>query len=190
MKHIFIFLSILFSVSILATNQVCKVSKSENQTNTITDKVIKQPRKRKMLEDTESAVSTNKTKVPLKMEREDEEHDNVKIYIAREGWQTNFGFREMQKYLKTLAEICSDRIPKLVYGIAAGKNGIMMQVSFKAQRKFYGARENTEEFLSAIVGDLEKMPEPIAPEVRMTCNGKEIIKAYRSGDKIKVKFLL
>ena len=143
-----------------------------------------------MIDDTETSVSTNAAPKDLKKEREDEEHDNVKIYIAREGWQTNIGFREMQKYLKTLAEVCNDRIPRLIRGIAAGKNGIMMQISFKAQKKFYGARENTEEFLASIVSDLEKMPEPINPEVRMTCNGKEIIKAYRSGEKIKVKFLL
>ncbi len=176
MKNILLFLSLLFTLSILATNE--------------TENVIKKTRKRKMITDAESPVSTNTTPKNLKKEREDEEHDDVKIYIAREGWQTNVGFREMQKYLKTLAEVCNNRIPRLIRGIAAGKNGIMMQISFKAQKKFYGARENTEEFLSSIVGDLEKMPEPIAPQVTMTCNGKEIVKAYRSGDKIKVKFLL
>ena len=179
MKHTIIFLSLLFAISVSATND--------------TETLIKKTRKRKMIDDTQSTVSTNaapkKTK-NLKKEREDEEHDNVKIYIAREGWQTNIGFREMQKYLKTLAEVCNTRIPRLIRGIAAGKNGIMMQISFKAQKKFYGARENTEEFLASIVADLEKMPEPIAPQATMTYNGKEIIKAYRSGDKIKVKFLL
>ncbi len=176
MKYKLLILTLIFVASIFATNE--------------TDKAAKKPRERKMLDDIETPVFTNKTEIPLKKEREEEEHDDVKIYIAREGWQTSIGFREMQKYLKTLAEICNDRIPRLVYGIAGGKNGIMMQISLKAQRKFYGARENTEEFLSAIVRDLERMPEPIAPEVRMTCSGKEIIKAYRSGDKIKVKFLL
>ena len=179
MKHTIIFLSLLFAISISATNE--------------TKPLIKKPRKRKMINDAKPNVSTNATPKnlnELKKEREDEEHDNVKIYIAREGWQTNIGFREMQKYLKTLAEVCNSRIPRLIRGIAAGKNGIMLQISFKAQKKFYGARENAEEFLAEIVKDLEKMPEPINPEVRMTYNGKEIIKAYRSGDKIKVKFLL
>ena len=176
MKNIFLVFSLLFSLSVFASD--------------VTNSVVKKPRKRKMLGDKAESVSTNKTISPLKKEREDEKHDNVKIYIAKEGWQTNIGFREMQKYLKTLAELCNDRIPRLIYGIAAGKNGIMLQVSYKAQRKFYGARENTEDFLSEIVRDLEKMPEPIAPEATMTCNGKEIVKAYRSGDKIKVKFLL
>ncbi len=182
MKNTIIFLSLLFATSILATNE--------------TENLLKKPRIRKMIDNTQSTVSTNATPKnlknlkSLKKEREDEEHDNVKIYIAREGWQTNIGFREMQKYLKTLAEVCNDRIPRLIRGIDAGKNGIMMQISFKAQKKFYGARENTEEFLASIVGDLEKMPEPIAPQATMTYNGKEIIKAYRSGDKIKVKFLL
>jgi len=176
MKNIIIFFSLAIALAATATNE----------TNTI----IKKTRMRKMINDTKTSVSTNATPRKLKKERDDQKHDNVKIYIAKEGWQTNIGFREMQKYLKTLAEICNNRIPNLIRGIAAGKNGIMMQISFKAQKKFYGARENTEEFLTSIVGDLEKMPEPITPEVRMTCNGKEIIKAFRSGDKIKVKFLL
>ena len=96
----------------------------------------------------------------------------------------------MQRYIKRLAHLCEDRMPGLINGIAGGKRGILLNVSFKGQKSFYMARENTEEFLGAIIGDLEKMPEPVALSVYVMHNRVNIISAIKKGGKTKVKFLL
>jgi len=114
----------------------------------------------------------------------------VKTYLKREEWQSGVGYKEMQRYIKRLAHLCEDRMPGLVNGIAGGKRGILLNVSFKGQKSFYMARENTEEFLSAIIGDLEKMPEPVALSVYVMHNKVNIISATKTNGKVKVKFLL
>ena len=114
----------------------------------------------------------------------------VETFLNREGWQSGVGYKEMQRYLNRLAHLCEDRLPGLVNGIAGGKRGILLNVTFKGQKSFYMARENTEEFLAAIIGDLEKMPEPVALAVYVMHNKKNIISAIKEKGKIKVKFLL
>ena len=114
----------------------------------------------------------------------------VETFLNKEGWQSGIGYKEMQRYLKRLAHLCEDRIPGLVNGVAGGKRGILLNVTFKGQKSFYMARENTEEFLTAIIGDLEKMPEPVALAVYVTHNKHNIISAIKKGGKVKVKFLL
>jgi hypothetical protein len=114
----------------------------------------------------------------------------VETFLNREGWQSGVGYKEMQRYIKRLAHLCEDRMPGLVNGVAGGKRGILLNVTFKGQKSFYMARENTEEFLTAIIGDLEKMPEPVALSVYVTHNKHNIISAIKKGGKVKVKFLL
>jgi len=114
----------------------------------------------------------------------------VETFLNREGWQSGVGYKEMQRYLKRLAHLCEDRVPGLVNGIAGGKRGILMNVTFKGQKSFYMARENTEEFLTAIIGDLEKMPEPVALSVYVMHNKRNIITAIKENGKTKIKFLL
>jgi len=114
----------------------------------------------------------------------------VKTFLNREGWQSGVGYKEMQRYLKRLAHLCEDRIPGLVNGVAGGKRGILLNVTFKGQKSFYMARENTKEFLTAIIGDLEKMPEPVVLAVYIVHNKRNIISAIKKGGKVKVKFLL
>ena len=128
-----------------------------------------------------------------RMDREDRKERRsppVDTYVNREGWQSGIGYKEMERYVKRLSHVCSKRLPGMVFGIAGGKRGILLQVTFRAQRSFYMARENTEEFLKAIVADLERMPEPVAAAVYVTHNKREIIRAERKGKKIVVKFLL
>ena len=115
----------------------------------------------------------------------------IEVYVDREGWQTGVGYKGMVHYTERLSNHLSKQIPGYIVGIAGGKKGIMLMVSFKAQRNFYLAQENTKEFLTAIVDDLAKrLPEPVAPLVTVKQNGKEIIRAERVGDEIKVDFLL
>ena len=114
----------------------------------------------------------------------------VETFLNREGWQSGVGYKEMQRYIKRLAHLCEDRMPGLINGIAGGKRGILLNVSFKGQKSFYMARENTEEFLGAIIVDLEKMPEPVALSVYVTHNKRNIISAIKKNGRIKVKFLL
>ena len=114
----------------------------------------------------------------------------IETFLNKNEWQSGIGYKEMQRYLKRLAHLCEDRIPGLVNGIAAGKRGILLNVTFKGQKSFYMARENTEEFLTAIIGDLEKMPEPVAPAVFVIHNKVTIITAIKKAGKIKVEFLL
>ena len=116
----------------------------------------------------------------------------VDTYVDGEGWQSGLGYKEMERYVKRLGVLCSERLPGLVQGIGAGKSGVLLLVTFKAQRSFYMARENTEQFMSAIVGDLERMPEPVAAVVHVKCEKTEIIRAYRSrsSGKTQVDFLL
>ena len=114
----------------------------------------------------------------------------VETFLNKEGWQSGVGYKEMQRYLKRLAHLCEDRMPGLVNGIAGGKRGILLNVTFKGQKSFYMARENTEEFLSAIIGDLEKMPEGVALDAFIVHNKKTIISAKKKNGKVKVKFLL
>ena len=144
----------------------------------------------------ENTVATNTTKnvaADNKIERESPRRKRskaVETFLNKDDWQSGVGYKEMQRYLKRLAHLCEDRIPGLVNGIAAGKNGILMNVTFKGQKSFYMARENTEEFLGAILGDLEKMPEPVSLAVYVIHNKKTIIIARKERGKIKVKFLL
>ena len=114
----------------------------------------------------------------------------IETFLKREEWQSGVGYKEMQRYIKRLAHLCEDRMPGLINGIAGGKRGILLNVSFKGQKNFYMARENTEEFLSAIIGDLERMPEPVALSVYVTHNKRNIISAIKKSGRIKVKFLL
>jgi hypothetical protein len=116
----------------------------------------------------------------------------VDTYVDREGWQSGVGYRAMEKYVIRLSHLCRERLPGMVAGIAGGKKGILLSVTFKAKRNFYLAQENTKEFLTAIVEDLEKLPEPVAAQVHVTHNGKQIISAIRprKGKDVKVKYLL
>ncbi|NLF40515.1 hypothetical protein GX586_13810 [bacterium] len=125
-------------------------------------------------------------------ERQDRKIPPVDTYVDREGWQSGIGFKEMEKYVTRLGQICSERVPGLVYGIAGGKKGILLNCTDKGQRGFYMAKENTEQFLTAIVQDLMKLPEPVAPFAVMNCRGKPIVQATysRSSGKVEVKFLL
>jgi len=114
----------------------------------------------------------------------------VETFLNKEEWQSGVGYKEMQRYLNRLAHLCEDRMPGLVNGIAGGKRGILLNVTFKGQKSFYMARENTEEFLTAIIGDLEKMPEGVTRDVFIIHNKKTIISAMKKNGKVKVKFLL
>ena len=115
----------------------------------------------------------------------------IEVYVDREGWQSGVGYKGMVHYAERLSNHLSKSIPGYVVGIAGGKKGILLIVSFKAQRNFYLAQENTKEFLSAIVDDLsQRLPEPVAPLVTVKQNGKEIIRAERVGKEVKVQFLL
>jgi hypothetical protein len=114
----------------------------------------------------------------------------IELYVDREGWQSGIGYRAMQDYVQRLANVCREQLPGLVRGIAGGKRGILLQVTFKGQRKLYFARQNTEEFLTAIVKDLATLPEPVALGVHVTHNQKEIIRAEHTGREVKVTFLL
>ena len=114
----------------------------------------------------------------------------VETYVDQEGWQSGIGYRSMEHYLKRLARVCRERLPGMVVGIAGGKKGILLKVTFKAKRNFYLAQENTKELLTAIVKDLEKLPEPVAGQVIVTHNGQQIISAIRKGKEIKVDYLL
>ena len=115
----------------------------------------------------------------------------IEVYVDREGWQSGIGYKGMVHYTERLSNHLSKNLPGYIEGIAGGKKGILLMVSFKAQRNFYLAQENTKEFLSAIVEDLaQRMPEPVAPLVTVTHNGKEIIRAERVGTEVTVKFLL
>jgi hypothetical protein len=116
----------------------------------------------------------------------------VDTYVDREGWQSGVGYRAMENYVTRLSHLCRERLPGMVTGIAGGKKGILLSVTFKAKRNFYLAQENTKEFLTAIVEDLEKLPEPVAAQVYVTHNGKQIISAIRpkKGKDVKVKYLL
>jgi len=114
----------------------------------------------------------------------------VETFLNKEGWQSGVGYKEMQRYLERLAHLCEDRMPGLVNGIAGGKRGLLLNVTFKGQKSFYMAKENTEEFLTAMIGDLEKMPEPVALDVYIIHNKKTIISAIKKNGKVKVKFLL
>ena len=116
--------------------------------------------------------------------------NNVETFLNPKGWQSGIGYKEMQRYLKRLAHLCEERIPGLVNGIAAGKRGILINVTFKGQKSFYMAQENTKEFLTAIIGDLEKMPEHVSLAVYVIYDKRTIIKAMKSKGKVKVKFLL
>ena len=146
----------------------------------------------------QNVVINTKTNGVIKTKKNKIEHESprrkrskaVETFLNREGWQSGAGYKEMQRYLKRLAHLCEDRIPGLVNGVAGGKRGILLNVTFKGQKSFYMARENTEEFLRAIIGDLEKMPEPVALAVYVTHNKHNIISAIKEGGKIKVKFLL
>lgn len=125
-------------------------------------------------------------------DRRDKRSPPVDTYVAREGWQSGVGYRAMENYVTRLSNLCRERLPGMVAGIAGGKKGILLSVTFKAKRNFYLAQENTKEFLTAIVEDLEKLPEPVAAQVYVTHNGKQIISAMRPkrGKDVKVKYLL
>jgi hypothetical protein len=125
-------------------------------------------------------------------DRRDKRSPPVDTFVDREGWQSGVGYRAMEKYVIRLSHLCRERLPGMVAGIAGGKKGILLSVTFKAKRNFYLAQENTKEFLTAIVEDLEKLPEPVAAQVYVTHNGKQIISAMRprKGKDVKVKYLL
>jgi len=115
----------------------------------------------------------------------------IETYVDKEGWQTGVGYKGMEHYVNRLSAHLGKNLSGYVTGIAGGKKGILLLVTFKAQRNFYMAQENTKEFLTAIVNDLVKqMPEPVAPLVTVKQNGREIIRAEREGTEVKVTFLL
>lgn len=115
-----------------------------------------------------------------------------KTYVDKNGWQSDLGRVAMEKYIERLLYLCQQRLPGMVTGIAGGKKGILLSVTFKAKRNFYLAQENTKDFLTAIVEDLEKLPEPVVAQVYITNNGQQIISAMRprQGQPVKVKYLL
>ena len=123
-------------------------------------------------------------------QRRDKRSPPVEAFVDSEGWQSGVGYKAMEQYVKRLSLLCRERLPGMVTGVAGGKKGILLQVTFKAKRNFYLAQENTKEFLTAIVKDLEKLPEPVAAQVIMNHNGQQIISAERKGKDVKVNYLL
>jgi len=114
----------------------------------------------------------------------------VEIYVDREGWQSGIGLRGMEHYVQRLANHVQKNIPGLIAGVAGGKRGILLITTFRGRRNFYRAKENTEQFLKAIVNDLAtRLPEPVAAQVIVRYNGADIIIAERVQGEVRVKFL-
>ncbi|MCX7846892.1 MAG: hypothetical protein N2595_02515 [bacterium] len=114
----------------------------------------------------------------------------IETYVEREGWQSGVGLRGMEHYVQRLANHLNKNIPGLIAGVAGGKRGILLIATYRGRRNFYRARENTEQFLKAIVDDLAtRLPEPVAPQVVVRYEGTDIIVAMRVRGKVHVKFL-
>lgn len=113
----------------------------------------------------------------------------IETYVDNEGWQTGVGYREMQRYIQRLAIICEENLQGIVLGVAGGKRGVLLRVSPQRKVNLTYARENTEEFLTAIVNDLAAFPEPVATTVHVVADGNEIIRAEKRGDRVRVRFL-
>lgn len=114
----------------------------------------------------------------------------IDIYVDREGWQSGIGLRAMEHYVQRLANHVQKNIPGLIAGIAGGKRGILLVVTYRGRRNFFRARENTEIFLKAIVEDLAtRLPEPVAPYVVVRYEGEDIIVAERIRGRTRVKFI-
>jgi hypothetical protein len=157
---------------------------------------------KKTTDESQAKKAAEKEKTPEEKALEDRQYSRedrrnkrspaVETFVAREGWQSGVGYRAMEKYVTRLSYLCRERLPGMIVGIAGGKKGILLSVTFKAKRNFYLAQENTKDFLSAIVEDLEKMPEPVSAQVFVSQNGKQIISAMRpkKGKEVKVKYLL
>lgn len=114
----------------------------------------------------------------------------VETYVDREGWQSGVGLRGMEHYVERLANHVQKNIPGLIAGVAGGKRGILLITTYRGRRNFYRAKENTEQFLKAIVNDLAtRLPEPVAAQVIVRYNGADIIIAERVRGEVRVKFL-
>lgn len=114
----------------------------------------------------------------------------VETYVDRDGWQSGVGMRGMEHYVERLASHLQKNIPGLIAGVAGGKRGILLLATFRGQRNFYRAQENTEQFLKAIVDDLAtRLPEPVAPVVTVKYQGTDIIIAERVRGEVRVRFL-
>ena len=113
----------------------------------------------------------------------------IEIHIEGEEWKTARGFQAAKEYANRLAVICSENISGLISGIAIGKRGIVLITNDRARRAFYLAQENTQEFLRAIVGDILKLPEPMAPAVVVRYGNSNMIAAYFKDNEIKVDYL-
>lgn len=115
---------------------------------------------------------------------------DVETYVDREGWQSGVGLRGMEHYVERLANHVQKNIPGLIAGVAGGKRGILLITTFRGRRNFYRAKENTEQFLKAIVNDLAtRLPEPVAAQVIVRYNGADIIIAERVRGEVRVRFL-
>jgi hypothetical protein len=189
-------------------------AKAEGKTNSATVAIVSdkagaaveiklpklEPVKKPVAESKAESVEPEKTpeekaKEDRLMTREDRRSKRtpaVEKFVSREGWQSGVGYRAMEKYVTRLSYLCRERMPGMVVGIAGGKKGILLSVTFKAKRNFFLAQENTKDFLTAIVEDLEKLPEPVSAQVFVSQEGKQIISAMRprKGKDVKVKYLL
>lgn len=112
----------------------------------------------------------------------------MKTYVDKEGWQTGTGYRQMQQYVKRLAILCENNLKGLIVGIAGGKRGILLRATPKAKINLLKAKENTKEFLTAIVNDLAQFSEPVAPVVYVTIKGDVVAQAELRGERVIVKF--
>ena len=95
----------------------------------------------------------------------------------------------MQDYVERLKKVFSIRLSGLIEKVAGGKKGILLVVSDKAKRNFFLAQENTSQLLSAIVDDLDTMPEPVLLQVTVNYRNVPIIVCYRENGENKVEFL-
>ena len=123
------------------------------------------------------------------IKKADRDTKGIETYTDTVGWETANGYAVMQDYVERLKKVFSIRLSGLIEKVAGGKKGILLVVSDKAKRNFFLAQENTSQLLSAIVDDLDTMPEPILLQVTVNYRNVPIIVCYRENGENKVEFL-
>ena len=123
------------------------------------------------------------------IKKADRDTKGIETYTDTVGWETANGYAVMQDYVERLKKVFSIRLSGLIEKVAGGKKGILLVVSDKAKRNFFLAQENTSQLLSAIVDDLDTMPEPVLLQVTVNYRNVPIIVCYRENGENKVEFL-
>ena len=124
------------------------------------------------------------------IKKADRDTKGIETYTDTVGWETANGYAVMQDYVERLKKVFSIRLSGLIEKVAGGKKGILLVVSDKAKRNFFLAQENTSQLLSAIVDDLDTMPEPVLLQVTVNYRNVPIIVCYReNGENCKQRKL-